>query len=417
MTLTSRGWLTRAALVAAFAWTLVVTVLRTVRWPNDFAEAHWLLDYRIGLVKRGLPGEVLALATGLVGGRPTEGLIADVSALIFGLLVIALLIVAVRIVLRAGWSTGAVIVGFAFLSSSYVVMAAHLVGYFDHLVVLATTGALALMLRGQPWWAAGVLAVAVFAHEHTLVLGFPLLVLAWLLVNDGRRSRALARLPVLPLAVPLAAFAGLATAGLFVRADVFQDTFARHLETFPFVGGDMHLLVPEWLSVGIVEGAGSQLHRFVERLISRDLYSLILPTVVALMALALDRFSFGSRLRVAAFIGAVLAPQLLHMAGWDTVRIWTFSIIVAGLGTWVVAEAGRPRRVDPSPAVPLVAMTALIINAILTTPLYDGLSEWHPLGTRLWFYGPVLLVSLWLLLAPSSVRPSAEGTMSPADLA
>ena len=70
---------------------------------------------------------------------------------------------------------------------------------------------------------------------------------------------------------------------------------------------------------------------------------------------------------------------------------------------------------DPSPAVPLVAMTALIINAILTTPLYDGLSEWHPLGTRLWFYGPVLLVSLWLLLAPSSVRPSAEGTMSPAD--
>ena len=34
---------------------LVATVLRTIRWPNDWSEAHWLLDYRFGFVKRGLP--------------------------------------------------------------------------------------------------------------------------------------------------------------------------------------------------------------------------------------------------------------------------------------------------------------------------------------------------------------------------
>jgi hypothetical protein len=38
------------------AWAMVITMARAVRYPNDFAEAHWLLDYRFGLIRRGLAG-------------------------------------------------------------------------------------------------------------------------------------------------------------------------------------------------------------------------------------------------------------------------------------------------------------------------------------------------------------------------
>ena len=51
---------TRLALVA---WAMAVTMARAVRYPNDFAEAHWLLDYRFGFIRRGFAGTLLSLAS------------------------------------------------------------------------------------------------------------------------------------------------------------------------------------------------------------------------------------------------------------------------------------------------------------------------------------------------------------------
>ncbi len=381
-------------------WTLVVTVMRTARWPNDFAEAHWLFDYRLGLIKRGLPGELVALGTGLVGRGPTEGLIAFLSAAIFALLVTTLLFVVWRLVSLDRWSGASVLTAVAFLSSSYVVMTAHLMGYFDHVVVLSSIAAVGLLLRGRAWWAGAVVAVAVLVHEHTLVVGFPAVLVAWLLATDRRRERADAALPLLPLGLPLVSFGALAVAGARLSPDTFQDTFVPHLESFPFVGGDMHLFVPEWLSVGVLESAGGQLHRFVERLASRDILILIVPTTLALLACALDRFVVTGRSRVAAIVAAVMAPQVLHMAGWDTVRIWTFSVVVALVCAWIVAETSRPRGRQASPAVLAAAVTAVVINVVTEVPLYDNLVERYPLATRAWLYGPAIAGCVWMLFRP-----------------
>src|SRR5688500_10058539 len=45
----------------SIAWSLLVTIARAIRRPNDFAEAHWLLDYQFGFVKRGLIGSLYSL--------------------------------------------------------------------------------------------------------------------------------------------------------------------------------------------------------------------------------------------------------------------------------------------------------------------------------------------------------------------
>ncbi len=398
----------QAALGLLLCWTLLVTVLRAVRWPNDFAEAHWLLDYRLGIIKRGLPGELVSQAAGLLGGQPTEGLIAGVSAAIFAMLAAALLFVAWRILVRDGVSPASVITAVACLSSSYVVMAAHLVGYFDHLVALATMAAVALALRGRGWWAGGALAAAVFVHEQALVVGFPALAVAWLFVRDARRRRGDRPMPLLPLGLPLVSFGVLAAAGAGLSPDMFQDVFVRHLESFPFVAGDMHLFVPEWLATGVLDSAGTQAHRFVERLVSRDILILILPTTLALVAFALDRFDVGGRLRVAALVAAVLAPQVLHMAGWDTVRIWTFSILAAFMCAWIVAETCPRRERAASPALLVAAVAAVILNAVLTVPLYDNLVERQELALRLWLYAPVVAACAWLLLRSAATATPGD---------
>ena len=40
-------------------WAFGVTLLRGLRRPNDWAEAHWLIGYDFGLIKRGLPATLL----------------------------------------------------------------------------------------------------------------------------------------------------------------------------------------------------------------------------------------------------------------------------------------------------------------------------------------------------------------------
>lgn len=44
----------KGGMIVLIVYTFVITSLRTLRSPNDFAEAHWLLDYRFGFIKRGL---------------------------------------------------------------------------------------------------------------------------------------------------------------------------------------------------------------------------------------------------------------------------------------------------------------------------------------------------------------------------
>jgi hypothetical protein len=330
-------------------------------------------------------------------------LIAAISAAIFALLLAALLALAWRIVERDDRSAAAIVTATAFLSSAYVVMASHLMGYLDHLVVLLAMGAVLLMRRGRAWWAFGVVAVAVLVHEEALVIALPVALVAWLLVSEMRRATGDARLALLPAALPLVSFGALAVTGARLSPDVFQDTFVHHLEAYPFVAGDMHLLVPEWLAGGVLDTASAQLHRFAERLTSPAILAFVLPAIVAPVLFAVIRFHVRWR-GAAALAAAVGAPQLLHMAGWDTVRIWTFSIVAAFVCAWIVTETCRRSTRGASAAVLMIGVAAVVINAVTAVPLYDNLFERFGIGTRLWLYAPVLAGCLWCVIGVRARR-------------
>ena len=135
--------------VGVTAWALVVTALRSIRPPNDFAEAHWLIDYRFGMVRRGLAGaalHVMGLATAV--GR-SEAVIQGASYTVFGVFCLAFLLVCARILYRLDWRHGTLALVLVAATSPFVVTNAHLMGYLDHLVFVLTLAAVWLVLRGH----------------------------------------------------------------------------------------------------------------------------------------------------------------------------------------------------------------------------------------------------------------------------
>ena len=51
-------------IVGGLLWATLITILRALRWPNDWAEAHWLISYEFGFLKRALPGTIISPFTG-----------------------------------------------------------------------------------------------------------------------------------------------------------------------------------------------------------------------------------------------------------------------------------------------------------------------------------------------------------------
>jgi len=406
----SRSWGRQAATLFLLAGTLALTLSRAMRWPNDFAEAHWLLDYRFGFVKRGLPGQLLSFVSSLTGAAPSSTLIAAIAVALLATLCGTLLWMAWRIIRRAPSSSTAVLVALAFLSSPFIVMTAHLIGYYDHIVILLSVAAVGLMLAQRPWAAGAVEAVAILVHESAVLVGFPMLVLAWWVMPspDMRLRARLTRAAA--LLIPLAMFAVLAVSQRAIPED-FQDRYSQYLGQYPFIEGDMHVFVPEWLTPGLAENVARQKHRFGERVSSQGLFGLVLPTALALLVWSVDVCRVRPRsITMALLIGGVFAPQLMHLAAWDTVRIWTYSIAMAWIGAWTLARA-HARATVPSASqsgIRTLALVAIVANVLMSTPLLDNLADRYVLSTRVWMYAPVLAVAVALFLSPSRRLPADD---------
>jgi len=406
----SRPWPRWIAGGVLLAGTLALTLSRAMRWPNDFSEAHWLLDYRFGFVKRGLAGQVLSSVLGPFGGTPTAALITAIAVTCLAAFCVVLLWMAWHLIRTSPSRATATLVALAFLSSPFIVMSAHLIGYFDNVLFMLSAAAAWLMLSRRPWAAGVVQTVAILVHESATLVGFPVLVLAWW-VTPEPDMRPVARLRRgSALLLPLAAFLALALSQRSLPAN-FEDRYSQHLAEYAFIEGDMHLLVPEWLTPSLAENVARQKHRFGERVSSPGLFGLVLPTVLALMVWTVDVCRVRPRSVTMALLAvSVFAPQLMHLAAWDTVRIWTYSIAMAWLGAWTLARA-HARATIPSASrtgIRGLALAALLVNVLVSTPLLDNLADWYPLSTRLLLYLPVILAAAGLFAARSRLLPADD---------
>ena len=378
---------TRLALVT---WATAATVARAVRYPNDFADAHWLLDYRFGLIKRGLAGSVLSVASSAGLPGPSERVIAVTAFSAFALLLVTLLWAAGRLA-SSGSDPGVTVAAAAvFATSPFIVMTAHFMGYLDHLVLAAAFAAAWLARDGRLWAAALIAAIGVLVHESFVLVGLPLVAFGASLRPSGAGRFRAARL--IPFALPvLAAVALWASETYLLDRAALRGQLEARLSAFPFVGGDMNLFVPEWLTTGTLASWESQRHAFWRHLSDPNLLKRMVPPAAFLVVACAALAPAGWRGRRAMGAAAVtMAPLVLHAVAWDTARIWTYPI-VAGFGcVWLCGATDGAARAAHRRWLLAAAVPIVVANIMGRSPLMDGEIERFSLSTRAWLYLPFL---------------------------
>jgi len=385
-------------------WTITVTVLRAVRLPNDFAEAHWLLDYRFGFVKRGLVGTIVSLLTKCADVSVTEGMISILSVTVFLIYCAVIIFLSLRIVNRARWSTGAILVTLVFLSSPFIVMSAHLVGYYDNIIILLGILSIALLIKGNIWLATSLQGVAILTHEISLLLTFPVLCLAWWLMNAKRQQQSVPPLPLLPLLLPVLVFVVQADAQIFLDSREFVKSFSAYLSRFEFIQEGRSLLVPFWIATPFYDWFVDQRGALFARLLDTQMLGLVLPSVCAILYFIARVYRTWDRPADSLILlGVCFAPQIIHLVAWDTSRIWPYTILCSFLAFWIYAELVVPHQTDSLNII--LCLAALAVNAVALTPLMDRRVDHFSLGTRLCLYAPVFAGALALIFVRKPPHP------------
>lgn len=385
-------------------WTLSVTILRALRTPNDFAEAHWLLDYRFGFVKRALLGEILSRVTGYLSVPITARLILNLSALAFIVFCGTIIFLWIRILQKSEWSNGAVVLSLVFLSSPFFVMSAHLMGYYDNIVVTLAIASIALLMSGRIWTASCVMALTMLVHENALLIGFPPLCLAWLLTNRKRRTAQNPALPFLPLLLPILTFIAVAASQSSLTARGFAGLYSARLAQYPFIQHGRSTLVPAWISTSFYDYLRTQGSSFPFRLLSPYMFALVLPSALAILSFAVRTFRLiAYSAEWAGLLAVAFVPQIMHVLASDTPRIWTYTILCAFLALWIYAE--HFPMIFSAPENWRLLCLALAVNIVILTPLMDDEIDHFSLAKRLLLYSPTIVASLFLLIRPRSSTP------------
>ncbi|SHF57479.1 hypothetical protein [Chryseobacterium sp. OV279] len=322
-------------IVFLYVYTLAFSVIKTIRLPNEWSEAHWLMDYRFGFIKRGLAGEIF--------GFFFEKSLLHIQILSAGILLLlytALIIISVRNTLQK-YSIRKVLFYLVFFLSQYVVLSAHLIGYLDHVIFLLTILAVYL-IRNKKVFLASLLAVfAVVIHEISFFLMVPVCLFALLVYEtSGKKlifSSELFKKAGLFLLLPVVAT---------LSVSFYQELYGKendqlilhYLENTGFISRKVAVMI----SSAYTESFGTYLKEqspfFIERMfLSKNTVKFGLP-ILFMIYLAIREFRKVNKYILMLLAAVSLFPLLLHAIAWDTFRIWAFPFMILFLGFWVLSN-------------------------------------------------------------------------------
>lgn len=394
-------YLHRLLIAFGLLWGFGVTLLRGLRRPNDWAEAHWLITYDFGFLKRALPGTLLKLL--ISSPKNAEIAITIIASILTAAFYVVLIALSLSILERHLYSPNAVLAVAVYLTSPFIVMISHLNGYFDSQIILLTILALILTLRGHRWAPAIVVSISLLIHETVFVFGFPsvlwatLLMMGWnaipvVPISSGRIARHLAPF-LLPFAVALILFA---SQSFYIDATVIEQTLTERLYDIPFIQNDQNVIVPRAFAKSFVAHFQSQSPRFWDRLLSPEMLVTVVPSLAALLTFAGYTSRKGQMPGWLIALGLLLPvlPLGLFLIAWDVSRIWTYPLMVSFLTLWTISRILQPTRpLDVNSAIlALLCGGVVVANLFSRIPLMDWRVERFSNLLRLLLYSPLLIV-------------------------
>jgi hypothetical protein len=378
-------------LIAALViiWTFAVTISRSIRKPNDFSEAHWLLDYRFGFIKRGFIGSLFTVITDFLGLEKSPSLILVLSLIALCGMFAAMLFMLWNSYRRQQAKDMPVVLGVVFGSSPFVVMSAHVLGYFDAILYMLAMASVGLILRARGYAAAIVSSVAILSHEGYLLMGLPLVCLASVVAISSSTTRTSWKPYVVALMIPISVFLAISPLQrLTTNSETLRTQLYLHLDSFDIVPTrSWDVATSQTVSLG--EFFQSQKGAFFDRLLDPRIWvSIGLPLLLLLFIIYSSCRIRAYSLLSVALLCLIFAPLAMHAVAWDTARISTYLIGGAFIAYCVIAGAKASQGADE--LYLLIALPALFVNIVGDIPLMDGESERYSLYTRILLYMPAI---------------------------
>lgn len=388
-------------IVFLYLYALVFSFIKTVRLPNQWSEAHWMMDYRFGFIKRGLAGEIFGLFF-----EKNELNIQILSALILLLLYAALMVISIRETFQK-YSIRKVLICLVFFLSQYIVLAAHLIGYLDHVVFLLTILAIYL-IRNEKIFLASLLAVfSVIMHEISFFLMVPVCLFA-IVVYDMKGRNIVFSLDLFKKAGFFLLFPVLTT----VLISFYQELYGKendqlilhYLENTGFISRKVSLEIASAYTESFGTYLKGQSPRFVKRVfMSRSNVKFILP-ILFMIYMLFREFRKINR-SVFLLLGTVsLFTLLLHAVAWDMFRIWAFPFMILFLGFWIVSSHFKAEEVSDDQLSwfeILFFIISVILVAVFQNVLFENQVERMSKVERCLLLIPIFVVTAYLYLKKS----------------
>jgi hypothetical protein len=374
-------------------WMFGITILRGLHRPNDWAEAHWLITYQFGFLKRALPGTLL---NPFITQQNAEILITIISTILLGIFFIVLAWMCLGLLRTCDYKLETTLTILSFLTSPYIVMSAYLNGYYDNLLILFSIAGILLVLQGKHAMAAVVMTIGILVHENIFLVGLPSVLFAVLycqVEKDGRFNLKNIFQQALPFLFPVFAFIALFLyQSYYLNGNLLRNQLTVHLSQFEFVERNRNMRVPDAFTISFLDYTERQSQFFLVRIFNQNYLMRILPTLILMLLFTgnITPQHKNKNILLTLLMAVSLVPLSLHLIARDTSRIWTFPLIVAFLGLWTISKGmGENKHTNKPHILYIVACTAVIMhNIFLQIPLMSGVSERYSNDMRLWLYLP-----------------------------
>lgn len=386
--------------IILYLYALIFSVLKTIRFPNDWSVAHWMLDYRFGFIKRGLAGAFLGFFL-----EKNEQNIIVLSIVILLALYGLLLSIAYKETIRNKERTYTVLLYLIFFLSQYIIFTAHLIGYLDHLIFLLTIVIIWLLRKKQMVLSSLLVSISILIHEVSFFLMLPICCFALIVTEADLREFSLKSLlnsgllkkMIMFLLLPL-----ITTLGVSMYQEIsgrnYHSQIFTYLEHLNFINKKVADSVASAYTVKFSDYFNEESPHFFQRVFVSKCSIFFGIPILFMMYLVYKQFEKVNRFLLLALGTIVLIPLSLHAIAYDTYRIWSFPFMILFLGFWILNSKATVKLDAPGKMSVLEisgAVVSIVLVSLVPSHLLDNEVEHFSLIQRIIILLPLVLLGVY----------------------